>query len=569
MDERGQANLQWSAILIQLLVEAGVRRFVISPGSRSTPLALAVSRNPNTEHWVILDERDAAFFALGQARQSRQPSALICTSGSAVANWLPAVVEANHSAIPLLLLSADRPPELHHCGANQTIEQQNLFGEQVRASHSTPPADEIEAPEQQLPPLVSTMIQEMTGAIPGPVHLNIPFREPLLADDPDAIEWNPTLQRLESSGSTDQTEHDLEGVQRDIRGRSGLILCGEAHYSEAFHPLLLDLADHLNCMIVADPLSNLRWGQEREERLLSHHDGWFRNRSLQQQFRPEWIIQFGKFPISASVGRYLEQHPPAAFITVHHQQPWSDPHSLSTRRIEMEPAAFCQRVIDHRDEGDPHPGNSGALGKLEQRAASWDCSEELLNEHQIMQILHRQLPAETTLFSGNSMVIRDIDSWLAPRSSSLHLIANRGASGIDGNLATVCGIRSSTPAEFPVVALLGDLTLIHNLNALHLAAEINRNLTILVINNGGGNIFSHLPQSTLPEFESLWLTPTSVDFSAAAALYGVEYSHTKEGKAFEQQLATALQQPHPKLIELGVQRTISNRVHQHYWESLQ
>ncbi len=570
MDERGRANLQWSATLIQLLVGAGVRRFVISPGSRSTPLALAVSRNPNTEQWIIIDERDAAFFALGQARESQQATALICTSGSAVANWLPAVVEANHSATPLLLLSADRPPELHHCGANQTIEQQNLFGEQVRASLTTPPPDEIEEPIQQLSPLISTLIRQMTGPIPGPVHLNIPFREPLLPTNPDTVEWNPTLQGAAiGESAAEQSGGDLERLHREIQGGSGLILCGESHYPESFYPLLLQLAGQLGCMIVADPLSNLRWGHEREPRLLAHHDALFRNHSLHEQFQPEWIIQFGRFPISSSVARYLEQYPPQQFITVHYRQLWSDPLSLSTHRVEMEPSRFCRALLNPGTSENSLPADNRILTALERSAAGWKSGERLLDEHQILQRLRQQLPAETTLFSGNSMVIRDIDSWLAPRRRPLRLIANRGASGIDGNLATVCGIRSTTPAEHPVVALLGDLTLFHNLNALHLAKEINLNLTIIVINNGGGNIFSHLPQSTLPEFERLWLTPTSVDFSAAATLYGIEYSHAGEPDAFEQQLVGALRQSHANLIELEVQRSVSNRVHQQYWESLQ
>lgn len=586
MSDIGATNLQWSAILIQTLVDGGINHFVISPGSRSTPLALAVARHPEAQYWVIVDERDAAFMALGQSKQRGDPTALICTSGTAVANWLPAVVEAYHSATPLLLLSADRPPELHNCGANQTINQNNIFGEQVRATYATSPPDEIDDPVRQLTELVPQIIDSIKNPIPGPVHLNIPFREPLLAVDDEKIKWkNSGLQYR--SHRKDQTDHpitsvahpqeaarpprssvDYQAIFREISNKPGIILCGESHYPDGFTKLLNKLAEHLGCPVFADPLSNLRWGNSDNKQLITHYDGILRNRENRKQYQPEWVIQFGRFPISKPVATLLQESPPKQYITVHHKTIWSDPLSLSNQKISTTPPNFCQQLLAHADTSFTDNNYLNRIQEQEEQATKWESNPDNLSEDQVIKVLHQQLPDGTILFSGNSMVVRDIDGWMASRESSLRLFANRGASGIDGNLATACGIRAVADPNTPVVALLGDLTLFHNLNALYLAKELGMNLTIMVINNGGGNIFSHLPPVQLPEFESLWLTPTTMDFKRAAALYEIPYRGVTDREELIPCLDDVLQQPHPKLIELAIDRSISNRNHHQYWESL-
>jgi len=570
MSDIGTTNLQWSAILIQTLVDGGINHFVISPGSRSTPLALAVARHPDTKHWVIIDERDAAFMALGQSKQRGVPTALICTSGTAVANWLPAVVEAYHSATPVLLLSADRPPELHNCGANQTIAQNNIFGEQVRASYTTLPPDEIDDPVSQLTELVPQIMESMKNPIPGPVHLNIPFREPLIANNCEQIKWhNSGLQYK----NRDHTNHsiaavDYQAISREINRKPGIILCGESGYPDNFNELVTQLAENLEAPIFADPLSNLRWGDNSTQHIFTHYDGILHDEDNRKLYRPDWVIQFGRFPLSKSVATLLQESKPAKYITVHHKTIWSDPLSLSTSKISTPPSNFCQQLLQHTGSSPIDNNHLKMLQEKEQLATEWNSNDDNLSDDQVIKVLHRQLPGGTILFSGNSMVIRDIDGWMSCRGRDLKLFANRGASGIDGNLATVCGIRAVTDPNTPVVALLGDLTLFHNLNALYLAKELGMNLTIMVINNGGGNIFSHLPPAQLPEFEKLWLTPTTVNFKRAATLYDIPYREITDGKELALCIDELLQQPHPKLIELTIDRNISNHNHHQYWESL-
>ena len=565
--DTGTINLRWSALLISTLIDQGVTRFVISPGSRSTPLALAVVRHPKAQHWVIIDERSAAFFALGQGKQNNTATALICTSGSAVANWLPAVVEANHAATPLLLLSTDRPPELHGRGANQTIEQQSLFGAEVRGAHPLPPPDDQENHHTALGALLQQVMVQLQQPIPGPVHINIPFREPLLPKTVDEIEWQPDPIKLMPTRTLSRKWLRLNEAAEKVYQQPGIILCGEGHYGEDFYIQLQELAEQLDSVILADPLSNLRWGHPSSPRLLTHYDATLRTLLDNEEMRPQWVIQFGDFPLSKALATWLSQQPPAAYLNIQHQRHWSDPELLTTETFHCSPEQFIASLLKQLDKPAQLPQWKSRFIALEQQAANWN-ADYPLSEQRLLQTLLQQLPAVSVLFSGNSMVIRDVDGWLGSREAPLTLHANRGASGIDGNLSTVCGIRS-LDHEVPVVALLGDLTLFHDLNALSLLRQLEGNLTLIVINNGGGNIFSYLPQATLPEFEPVWLTPPEIDFKKAATLYNLPYHRIDGSVDLKQALSTPLQQNHPKLVEWAIDRTASIAAHQHYWESLQ
>ncbi len=561
----GTLNLEWSALLVATLVDQGIDHFVISPGSRSTPLALAVARHPDAKHWIIIDERSAAFFALGQSQQSGRATALICTSGSAVANWLPAVVEANHAAVPLLLLSSDRPPELHGRGANQTIEQQNLFVDQVRGAYPLPPPDEVSDLRTILEKILQQALPQLKKPLPGPVHLNIPFREPLLPANLDTISWTPEPIPVLPARGLSRHWLRLHQVAKQIHQQPGVILCGEGSHGHDFPQRLMDLTEQLDCVILTDPLSNLRWGQPDTDRTITHYDGFLRQQA--ESLAPHWVIQFGDFPLSKTLATWLKRQPPTHYLNIQHQRHWSDPESLTTETFHCSPAQFIDSVMKQLEQPAILPNWKDQWIAREQLATRWQPDDQL-NEQQLLQQLHRLLPANSVLFSANSMMIRDIDGWLTSREAPLRLHANRGASGIDGNLSTVCGIRSVTNPEIPVIALLGDLTLFHDLNALSLLHDTGGNLTLFVINNGGGNIFSYLPPAQLPEFESLWLTPPNIDFEKAAALYQINYQRIERVIDLQQLLPEEIHQERPKLIELIIDREASIAAHQHYWESL-
>ncbi len=568
--DQGQCNLHWAHTLIAQLFTLGIDHYVLSPGSRSSPLTLAVARTPGVNHTVIVDERSAAFFALGMGRQRRRASALICTSGSAVANWLPAVVEANHGAIPLLLISADRPPELHHRGANQTIEQRKLFSGQLREQQlfSTPDPTATTA-YQQISSRLPRLVAALNEPLPGPVHLNIPFREPLLPTEKSA----PFVSMAEPSPRPPPTpDQPVESINfsalATLQGRPGIILCGEGHYPLRFQHILAELAERLDVPVFLDPLSNLRWGEHPHPRFLTHLEAGS-NPLISAGHHPEWVIQLGDFPMTGGIVEWLRRAAVNPFITVTDHRHWSDPHTLSTTTFHCSSLLFCKHLLQATPNRIELPGWMPPFHQIELRASSWIPPQGgRPTEFQLLRHLHHQLAAGTVLFSSNSMAIRDIDRWMPLRTAPLTLHANRGTSGIDGNLSTLCGIRAATSKETPVVGILGDLALFHDLNALELVRRIGGNLTLIIIQNGGGGIFSYLPPAQLPEFESLWLTPTGLSSRRAAALFDIE-SITIDSHEALQRWSLSPQHPHPLLIEYVVDRPHSVALHHHYRDHMQ
>ena len=269
MSDAGAANLRWAMALVDGLTAAGVRHAVISPGSRSTPLALACLRHPRLRTWIQVDERSSGFFALGLSKADRRPVMIICTSGSAPANWFPAVIEANHGLIPLILLTADRPPELRDCGANQAIDQVKLFGGQVRASHELPLAEATAEALQNLSWLAARAVDQSRWPLPGPVHINVPLREPLV---PSGILPEYDVAAFPATVSYPAMLPPADEIVRwatELSGRRGLIVCGEGEYSDGFPAALAQLAEQLACPVLADPLSNLRFGEHDRSRFFS------------------------------------------------------------------------------------------------------------------------------------------------------------------------------------------------------------------------------------------------------------------------------------------------------------
>ncbi len=572
----GALNLYWALQLVHGLVLAGVENFVISPGSRSTPLALAVARHPQAKYQVIIDERSAAFFALGQAKNNQKPSTLICTSGTAVANWLPAVVEANHSATPMILLSADRPPELIGRAANQTIDQTKIFGDHVRAFHNLPTPEINVANSDYLSHLAAQAMHESQFPLAGPVHLNIPLREPLLPNFVKQSEkldqffadlfstlpkkrvqiFSPLENRVEQLNR--EQSNQIQNLATQINGKSGWILCGSGNYPSSFQKQISELAERLNAPIFADAQSNLRWGNEVSPFFCSEYDQFLAKNSETGKpvEKPEWILQFGRPLLSKNLNNAIKQAAPETFITICNNHLWPDPDLQMTHFFPIKPDFFCTALVkalpelsESADKNPPCPSFTKG-GNLPVQSETQ--TEGSLTLPDVMQVLQKTLPANTQLFCANSTAIRELDRWFGNREEPLQLFTNRGASGIDGNLSTLFGIASNTDAEIPVVGIIGDVTFYHDLNALKLAKELNRNITILLINNGGGQIFSQLSPQHLPhtEFEKIWLTPTNLDFLYAAKLFELEYHIVENIMDFKGALHAALEQDCCNLIEL-------------------
>lgn len=536
MSDTGTLNFLWSQALVAGFVAAGASEAVISPGSRSTPLALAMLRQSGLRCHVAVDERSAGFFGLGLAKANGQPTLLLATSGTAPANWLPAVIEASQSGVPLILISADRPPELQGWGANQTVDQIRLFGAHVRASHT------LGVPEPGFSPdyaarLAAQVCNQACWPHPGPVHLNQPFREPLVPASsvpplglPDAIRVsNPHLALPR------EVIRDLAGK---LGGRPGMIVCGEMPWRPGQNEAITALAAHLDCPILAEPLSGLRFGRHDRSHLMIHYGDWASIQPPHPPGKAEWIIRFGAFPVTRALQAVLSgRH--HLHVLVDPWPRWSDPHHHVTDFLRSEPGDFCTSLIAEM----PAPAPPDWMAGFTVREAL--ATQSAKPTH--IQVLLDEVPADTALFIGNSLAIRELDRYSGSNDKPLRFYANRGASGIDGNLSTAFGLAA---VHQRVVALVGDLTCQHDLGGLALAG--GRDAVIVTVNNQGGGIFEHLAQRHLPEFDAGWKTPQQIDFEYAARSFGLAYAVADSLEPLRAALRAALNAGGPHLIEYRI-----------------
>jgi 2-succinyl-5-enolpyruvyl-6-hydroxy-3-cyclohexene-1-carboxylate synthase len=492
--ERALSAAWW---IVDDLVRFGMEHACVSPGSRSTPIALALARHPSVRLHVHLDERASGFFALGVAKATGRPVAVATTSGTAAAELLPAVVEASMSRATLVLLTADRPPELREVGANQAIDQIGLYGSHVRASIDAPvPGDGMD--EEGWHELAVELTKASMGWPPGPVHLNLPFREPLVGAEVD-LPASPA-SGTEHSLSADPELEELAALRREFGSSAGVILAGSMREV----PALPKLARRVGWPLLAEPTGLRAPGSLTAGQFLLAN-AWFLDAHV-----PEVVVQFGSAPTSR-VGLELVGRA-GRLVIVDHDHLVADPHRKATLSVRAEPHAF---VADLAEE---LPSTEGAwlAGWLEADAAARSSVDSLLDgwdepfEGRIARDVAASAPEGSTLVVGSSMPIRDLDAYMAPRAG-LGVIANRGASGIDGFVSTALGVAATGRTS---TALCGDLTLIHDVGSLLWSAKRGYDCVFVVPNNDGGAIFSFLPQRELPEFEELFATPHGLDLGA-------------------------------------------------------
>jgi 2-succinyl-5-enolpyruvyl-6-hydroxy-3-cyclohexene-1-carboxylate synthase len=571
-------SLRWALALLDGLVGAGVQHLVLSPGSRSTPVVLAAQRRPELTPTPILDERSAAFFALGLARASRRPVALLCTSGSAPAHWLPAVIEAHESGVPMVLLSADRPPQLRAWGANQTVDQTHLFGTFVRELHDPGRPDDSPDALKAMRALGARAAAVSLGRRPGPVHINLPFPEPLvpaaecealkelaqLASAPgiDAISAAttahlPPFEKGGGLGSAAGATSSRGKLPNWLPGR-GIIVCGPGDYPDALVEALTRCVERLALPLLADPLSGLRFGPAGSA-CIARYDSMLRNPAAAQALRPDWVLRVGAATVSKTLTEWL-RGTPAILLDPGGQ--WRDPTHDAVVQVEGDPAPFCDWLV-----------TDGPVAPDRNWLALWTDAERRLDalveryldespwcEPHLLRTLLDRLPAGSALFSANSLPIRQLDAWSGTRSLPLTVYGNRGASGIDGNLSTLAGLDA---AAVPTLGLLGDLALFHDLSGLLLAERLR--LPLIVINNGGGRIFDYLPQYGLPGFEALWRMPIALDIAKLAGVFGLPHRLVADAEGLGHALDVALGSARPGLIEVRIDADRSRELHQGFW----
>jgi 2-succinyl-5-enolpyruvyl-6-hydroxy-3-cyclohexene-1-carboxylate synthase len=533
-----EAGRRFALTLVDELARAGVTDACLAPGSRSAPVALALAEHPGIRVHVHLDERSAAFFALGAAKRSGRAVVALCTSGTAAANFHPAVLEADLARVPLLVLTADRPPELRGTGANQATDQLKLYGSAVRwFCEAGVPAEEPGA-GRYWRSLASRALAEATGPPAGPVHLNLAFADPLvppaagggarLAGEPmegraGGAPWTATPAGVRSAAPGDVAEL-AEAVRANPRG---LLVAG---WGADLDLAAVDaFAAAAGWPVLADPLSGARRGTAA----ISTYDGLVRAPRFAAAHRPSLVVRVGGAPTSKALTAWLDESIPQ--VLVDPSEGWADPARAASLRLIADSSGLLAATAALLTDDGPGPGGGGPgaspfgdptspwlLQWLEAERLAREAIDGLLDEWaepfegRVARDLVGWVPAGGTLVVGSSMPVRDLDAFARPREG-LRFVANRGLSGIDGFVATTLGVAAA--GVEPVVALCGDLTLLHDASSLLGAAGRSRGAVLVVVDNDGGGIFSFLPQAQLPGdlFEPLFGTPHGLDLTALAA----------------------------------------------------
>ena len=532
---RSNVNSCWGALTMEVLARLGIQTVITSPGSRSTPLTLAAARNPRIEALSILDERSAAFYALGLAKSTNRPVALVCTSGSAAVNYWPAVVEASMSGTPLLLLTADRPPELRNCASGQTIDQCKLYGDYVRhfAELALPKAssDTLAYLRQTLVHAVNTSL----NANSGPVHLNFPFRDPLAPenDSPNPVVGASTLE-VASTVITRPCEVvalsspiDMVALERLSSHTKGIILVGTENprcSDKAFTKAVSLISDKLGWPVIADALNPLRSHAEENPLLITHYDAFLRDAHKANELFPTAILQIGSLPTSKVLRAWLCSLE-AAFFLLTSRPVNTDPlHRIATP-LHCDTQALAEYLSPQRVEA-----NWGKqwLANEQETANKLDSkmlSIETLFEGKVAWLLSKHLPVDTPVFLASSMSVRYAEYFWDTSSRAHSIFCNRGANGIDGTLSTALGVAHGGK---PSVLLTGDLAFLHDSNGLLATSQLKGSLTVIIINNSGGGIFEYLPVSQIDSyFEDFFATPQSVDIVNLCEAHGVHYEQIK------------------------------------------
>ena len=537
--------------LVRALARLGVRHACITPGSRSTPLALAFADEPGITDWSHHDERSSAFFALGIARSTGLPVAIVTTSGTAAAELHPALAEARHARAPLIALTADRPFDLRDIGAPQTMDQQDMFGRSVKWSHDIEAAPD--ADPARVVALASRLVDEALGRPAGPVHLNVRYHEPLMpADDPPEVPDPPAV--LE--GRLEPSPEAITDLAPLLAGRRGVIVAGPQDDPAAVGAAVA-LASALGWPILADALSGLRCGRHDRSAVIAPDPiaaaGWLDAAS------PEWVVRFGALPTSKSLWRWLEEHRdvPQLFIE---PAGWRDPTASTASILRADPAVALEglaKAVDAAADADWLRSWRRAASASAAAIESLLATAAFPSEPAIARVLGRSLPAGATLWVASSMPVRDVETFLETGDRDLRIMANRGINGIDGFIST--GLGSAVVSGRPTTLLAGDLSVLHDLGALATAARLGVPATIVVVNNDGGGIFHFLPQEGHPHFEKHFGTPHGLDFTAVAASLGVTARSIDD--AGDLAAGVAAPSKGPVLLELRTDRTENASLH--------
>ena len=568
-------NTFWCDLFVHRLVELGVRYACISPGSRSTPLTLAFASNKSINLFPIVDERSSAFFALGIAKNTKSPVAVVTTSGTAVAELYPAIIEAYYERVPLIICTADRPHTLRNSGANQTINQQNIFKNHIRyfADAGLPDLTNLD----YINDLTDKLILNSSLLNKGPVHINFPFEKPFEPGSyTDKIEITE-IQKIFSKPSLvlnkkKQAVIDLNGLTKKFHGTErGLILVGSNHYNKDFTKNLVLFSRTFGYPIYADGSSSLRFGSHSKEYFIDNFTAITRVKNFQKYFDPKLIIQFGG-TLTSNVVLEFFKNSKAEKILVNEFGDRIDPSHTAKKIFSINPTEFCSSLLKN-------------VGKNIKRESCWfidlqvmnNKAEELKNklidnakfpfEGRVVNELIKSLPPKSNLMISNSLPIRDVDFFASSNNKNINIFSNRGASGIDGINSTALGIAKTS--KDPTYLLIGDLAFYHDMNGLHNAIKYKIPLTVILINNHGGGIFESLPISGYKEyFLENFLTPLELDLSKLVKAYGGKFIRINNWKKFSSAIDSSKKNKKITVLEIRTDAKKSKELRDKYWKAV-
>ncbi len=570
------------ASFVDELTKVGVVEAVISPGSRSTPLAYTLASHPNMNVWMNVDERSAAFFALGMAKEKNKPVVLLCTSGTAAANYLPAVVEAHISRVPLIVLTADRPHELRDIGAPQVIDQLDLYGSHTKLFIEMAVPENTDRMLRFVRTTACRAAAASTQLPAGAVHLNFPLREPLIPDFELMKQYftiDPAVIAI-SNGQLKAPDGQLDAIKERIKQTvKGIIVCGQIDHP-AFAKAVLLLAEKTGFPVLADPLSQLRSGVvDRPVEVIDGYDSFLRSEQIAEQLAPELIIRFGAMPVSKALTLFIQQST-AGYIVVDSANGWREPTGTATEMIYCDEHYFCEKMASLLAPVSEPGAHEAGMQRDMAYLKKWQRINQIAHteltkikttatfqEGQLFAHLESLLPAQSNLFIGNSLPIRDLDTYFHATSKQIRIHCNRGANGIDGVVSTALGV--SAVSKWPTFLIIGDISFIHDLNSLVLAKMNQLNLFVIVLNNDGGGIFSILPQAKVESnFEQLFGTPHGLEFSKPVEMVGGIYQKASTWHEVEAAFQVCQQTTGLRVLEISSERRENAFEHREILQSI-
>lgn len=583
---------EYIAALVDEFYQLGVRYAVFSPGSRSTTMAMLFKEHEGFETYMNIDERSASFMALGIAKAHKEPTVLVCTSGSAVAHYLPAILEAQYTGIPLIVLSADRPHTLLHVGAPQTVDQHKIFGTAVNYF------EELAVPQEShyytYPRQVARKsYMKAMDTKKGPVHINVPLFEPLVPElnrnhfeagrssfkvvkpnygsvfdcrhENDLTHINTATNIADSPISKEKTNNLLEKYDRI------LILAGPQIDRDEVDSIR-SFGENLQAPILADPLSNVRRrynsadnqsnkeGIDTNNVVISTYDALLAGQALWHELKPDCVIQFGQIVVSKRVQQMIASWTDVEYIEVNPTMDSMNPTGKTTIQMQASINVFTN-LYGKNNSSDTYLKIWQRLEQEGKKQLSLAIDEPHCFEGRTIRELQKQIPEDGQIFVANSMTIRDFDYFWFSGESKAVLYGNRGVNGIDGTISTALGLAANGK---PTYLVTGDLSLFHDLNGLAVAKTHNLNLTIILHNNDGGGIFEYLPQKGTKHFDYLFSTSQGLDYSGAAKLYGCGYTKISSPDELSSVLANVSQETGVHIIEIPTNREYSRELHKKY-----